>query len=119
MAALCIVIVSAAAQQATVVHRSKTVFQYDDFQVGRVLQPFGRYVNDTLNILLKDASLCFRRGDKIYAADVSHVLGVRFDSIEYKRVGTQMGLVVAQRGYNDRQEEISGRNARRRESAFL
>lgn len=94
------VVASAAAQQATVLRRSRTVFQFDDFQVGRVLQPFGRYVNDTLNILLKDASLCFRRGDKIYAADVSHVLGVRFDSVEYKRVGNQMGVVVAQRGYN-------------------
>lgn len=98
--ALCALVMSAAAQQATVLQRSKTIFQFDDFRVGRVLQPFGRYVNDTLNILLKDASLCFRRGDKIYAANVSHILGVRFDSVEYKRVGEQMGVVVAQRGYN-------------------
>ena len=31
---------------------------------------------------------------------MSHILGVRFDSVEYKRVGEQMGVVVAQRGYN-------------------
>lgn len=98
--ALCALGLSAVAQQATVLQRSKTIFQFDEFQVGRVLQPFGRYVNDTLNILLKDASLCFRRGDKIYAADVSHILGVRFDSVEYKRVGEQMGVVVARQGYN-------------------
>lgn len=101
----CLLLLSAftltlAAQQATVQQRSKTIFQYDEFHAARVLQPFGRSVVDTLNILLKDASLCFRRGGKIYTADVNHVLGVRFDSVEYRNVNGQMGRVVEKRGYN-------------------
>ncbi|MBR1594045.1 MAG: hypothetical protein IJ659_04650 [Alloprevotella sp.] len=100
LSVLCALALTMSAQQVTIQKRSKTIFQYDEFQVGRVLQPFGRSVTDTLNILLKDASLCFRRGGKIYTADVNHVLGVRFDSIEYRQVNGQMGRLVEQRGYN-------------------
>ncbi len=88
------------AQQATMQRRSKTIFQHAEFQPARIMQPFGRSVIDTVNILLKDASLCFRREGKVYAADISHVLGVRFDSVEYRKVNMQMGRVIEQRGYN-------------------
>lgn len=88
------------AQQQKELHRSKTVFQNESFKRGRILQSFNRHVDDSVNIFLKDASLCFVRHDTIYKAYLNNVLGVRLDSVEYKKVHGQMGRVVAHQGYN-------------------
>jgi len=88
------------AQQISELRRSKTIFAYPEFKVGRVVQSFGRSVVDTVNIFLKDASLVFRRADTVYAANVDHIYGLEIDSTVYKKVGTQMARVVAQQGYN-------------------
>ena len=88
------------AQQQTELRRSKTVFLNEAFQKGRILQTFNRHIDDSVNIFLKDASLCFVRKDTIYKAYLNNVLGLRLDSVEYKKVNNQMGRVVARQGYN-------------------
>lgn len=89
------------AQQQTGDPRSKSVFAFPEFQEAKILQPFGRYTTAKANILLKNGSLCYMQGDTIMQANISRVLGVKFDSVEYKKVDeTQMGRIVAQKGYN-------------------
>lgn len=88
------------AQQNVELRRSRSVFEFDKFRPARIMQPFGRHVTDSVNIFLKDASLCFLREGRVYKADVSKVLGLQADSAEYRMVGTQMGRIVARRGYN-------------------
>lgn len=88
------------AQQATELKRSKTVFAYPEFKVAKVNQSFGRFVKDTINIFLKDASLVFKHGDRVYKANVDYILGLEIDSVKYRKVGTQMARVIAQKGVN-------------------
>lgn len=88
------------AQQARELKRSKTVFEYPEFKVAKINQSFGRFVKDTVNIFLKDASLCFRRGDKVYKAYTDQIIGLELDSVKYRKVGSQMGRVVMQYGIN-------------------
>ena len=90
----------ACAQQNVVRERTRSVFELGSFREAKVLQPFGRFVTDTVNIFLKDASLCFLRDGQVYKADVTHVLGLEVDGAEYRNANGQMGYVVAQRGYN-------------------
>lgn len=92
--------ISLAAQQVTALRRSKTVFAFPHFQAARVDQTFGRHVTDSVNIFLKDASLCFLQDGKILKAFVDPILGFQVDSVRYRKVGTQMGRVVAQKGNN-------------------
>ncbi|MBR1712101.1 MAG: hypothetical protein IJ722_01680 [Alloprevotella sp.] len=98
--ALAAVAGTACAQQNVERRRTHSVFELGPFREAKVLQPFGRFVTDTVNIFLRDASLCFLRGGQIYKADVAHVLGLLVDGAEYRTVNGQMGRVVAQRGYN-------------------
>lgn len=91
---LLLVALPCSAQQNTTLRRSASIFEWPEFQVAKVEQPFGRYVKDTVNIFLKDASLCYRRGGKVYQADVTRILGVQFDSVAYKKVNNQMGRLV-------------------------
>ncbi len=91
----------AAAQQQVETRRTKSVFANPEFTEAKVIQPFGRSVKVKANILLKNSTLCFMRGDSILEAYVANVLGVQFDSIHYMKVNDkQMGRVVAQKAYN-------------------
>ena len=90
----------AAAQQQVETRRTKSVFANPEFVEAKVLQPFGRSVKAKANILLKNSTLCFMRGDTILEAYVANVLGVEFDSIHYMKVNDkQMARVVAEKGY--------------------
>ena len=91
---------SAFAQQVTELQRTKSIFVYPDFCPGRVIQAFGRSVTDSVNIYYGDASLCFHRGDTIFKANLDGIYGLVIGDDEYKKVGTQMGRVVAKKGYN-------------------
>lgn len=91
----------AIAQQQTGDLRSKSVFAFPEFKDAKVLQPFGRFVKAKANILLKNGALCFMQGDTVMQANTARVLGVKFDSLEYKKVDdTKMGEVIARKGYN-------------------
>lgn len=91
----------AAAQQQVETRRTKTVFANPEFVEAKVVQPFGRSVKAKANILLKNSTLCFMRGDTILEAYVANVLGVEFDSVRYMKVNDkQMARVVAQKDYN-------------------
>ena len=90
----------AAAQQQVETRRTKSVFANPEFVEAKVLQPFGRSVKAKANILLKNSTLCFMRGDTILEAYVANVLGVEFDSIHYIKVNDkQMARVVAEKDY--------------------
>ncbi len=90
----------AAAQQQVETRRTKSVFANPEFVEAKVLQPFGRSVKAKANILLKNSTLCFMRGDTILEAYVANVLGVEFDSIHYMKVNDkQMARVVAEKDY--------------------
>ena len=90
----------AAAQQQVETRRTKSVVANPEFVEARVLQPFGRSVKAKANILLKNSTLCFMRGDTILEAYVANVLGVEFDSIHYMKVNDkQMARVVAEKDY--------------------
>ena len=90
----------AAAQQQVETRRTKSVFANPEFVEAKVLQPFGRSVKAKANILLKNSTLCFMRGDTILEAYVANVLGVAFDSIHYMKVNDkQMARVVAEKDY--------------------
>ena len=90
----------AAAQQQVETRRTKSVFANPEFVEAKVLQPFGRSVKAKANILLKNSTLCFMRGDTILEAYVANVLGVEFDSIHYMNVNDkQMARVVAEKDY--------------------
>ena len=90
----------AAAQQQVETRRTKSVFATPEFVEAKVLQPFGRSVKAKANILLKNSTLCFMRGDTILEAYVANVLGVEFDSIHYMKVNDkQMARVVAEKDY--------------------
>ena len=90
----------AAAQQQVETRRTKSVFANPEFVEAKVLQPFGRSVKAKANILLKNSTLCFMRGDTILEAYVANVLGVEFDSIHYMKVNAkQMARVVAEKDY--------------------
>ena len=90
----------AAAQQQVETRRTKSVFANPEFIEAKVLQPFGRSVKAKANILLKNSTLCFMRGDTILEAYVANVLGVEFDSIHYMKVNDkQMARVVAEKDY--------------------
>ena len=90
----------AAAQQQVETRRTKSVFAHPEFVGAKVLQPFGRSVKAKANILLKNSTLCFMRGDTILEAYVANVLGVEFDSIHYMKVNDkQMARVVAEKDY--------------------
>ena len=89
-----------AAQQQVETRRTKSVFANPEFVEAKVLQPFGRSVKAKANILLKNSTLCFMRGDTILEAYVANVLGVEFDSIHYMKVNDkQMARVVAEKDY--------------------
>ena len=91
----------AAAQQQVETRRTKSVFANPEFVEAKVVQPFGRSVKAKANILLKNSTLCFMRGDTILEAYVANVLGVEFDSVRYMKVNDkQMARVVAQKDYN-------------------
>ena len=90
----------AAAQQQVETRRTKSVFANPEFVEAKVLQPFGRSVKAKANILLKNSTLCFMRGDTILEAYVANGLGVEFDSIHYMKVNDkQMARVVAEKDY--------------------
>ena len=90
----------AAAQQQVETRRTKSVFANPEFVEAKILQPFGRSVKAKANILLKNSTLCFMRGDTILEAYVANVLGVEFDSIPYTKVNDkQMARVVAEKDY--------------------
>ena len=90
----------AAAQQQVETRRTKSVFANPEFVEAKVLQPFGRSVKAKANMLLKNSTLCFMRGDTILEAYVANVLGVEFDSIHYMKVNDkQMARVVAEKDY--------------------
>ena len=90
----------AAAQQQVETRRTKSVFANPEFVEAKVLQPFGHSVKANANILLKNSTLCFMRGDTILEAYVANVLGVEFDSIHYMKVNDkQMARVVAEKDY--------------------
>lgn len=90
----------AVAQQQVETRRTKSVFANPEFVEAKVLQPFGRSVKAKANILLKNSTLCFMRGDTILEAYVANVLGVEFDSIHYMKVNDkQMARVVAEKDY--------------------
>ena len=90
----------AAAQQQVETRRTKSVFANPEFVEAKVLQPFGRSVKAKANILLKNSTLCFMRGDTILEAYVANVLGVEFDSIHYMKVNDKpMARVVAEKDY--------------------
>lgn len=90
----------AAAQQQVETRRTKSVFANPEFVEAKILQPFGRSVKAKANILLKNSTLCFMRGDTILEAYVANVLGVEFDSIHYMKVNDkQMARVVAEKDY--------------------
>ena len=90
----------AAAQQQVETRRTKSVFANPEFVEAKVLQPFGRSVKAKANILLKNSTLCFMRGDTILEAYVANVLGLEFDSIHYMKVNDkQMARVVAEKDY--------------------
>lgn len=89
------------AQQSRKQERSATPFANAEFKRAKILQPFGKFVWAEANILLKDASLCFIENDTIKKAYVDKIIAVQFDSATYRKVeNKQMGLVVAEKGYN-------------------
>jgi len=91
---------AASAQQNTELRRSKDIFEFPEFQLAKVQQPFSRFVKDSVNIFLKDASLCYLRKGKVYKADLTHILGVQFDSVAYRKVNDRMGRIVQTQGPN-------------------
>ncbi len=93
--------VPASAQQQTADKRSHQLFVFKEFKDAKVLQPFGRSTTAKANIFYKNGALCFMQDGKIMQAYTNNVLGVEFDSLQYKKVDdTCMGLVVASKGYN-------------------
>ena len=90
------------AQQQAIEKRTQEIFAFKEFKDAKVLQPFGRFTRAKANILLKNSTLCFMDGKTVKEAYVQNVLGVEFDSVKYMKLrnSNQMGLVVAQKGYN-------------------
>ncbi len=89
------------AQQQAIEVRTHSIFAFPEFKEAKILQPFGRYTKAKANILLKKSTLCFVKEDKIMEAYVQNILGVEFDSVKYMKLNeSQMGRVVAQKGYN-------------------
>lgn len=88
------------AQQNREMQRSKIIFAYPQFKTGKILQSFGRSVTDSVNIFLKDASLLFMKDGKIMKANLNGILGLKIDSIEYKKVNNQLGRIIKRQGFN-------------------
>lgn len=89
----------ASAQQNTTTVRHQGIFEFPEFRVAKILQPFGRFVNDTVNLYLGDGSLCFKRDGKVYRADLTNITGMQVDSLVYRRVNEKvMGRVVRTKG---------------------
>lgn len=92
---------SAAAQQQKADDRSHNIFVFPEFKEAKVLQPFGRSTTTQANIFLKNGALCFMQDGKVMQAFTDRILGVEFDSVQYRKVdNTKMGRVIAQKGYN-------------------
>ena len=84
----------AAAQQQQLERRSVSMYERPSYESARIVQFFGREVTETVNLFLKDASLCFLRDGVIYRANVDKVLGVKFRDAEYRNVNGQFGLLL-------------------------
>lgn len=98
---LLLTVLPAAAQQQTGDQRTHQLFVFKDFQDAKILQPFGRSTTAKANIFYKNSALCFMQDGKVMQAYTNNVLGVDFDSVQYKKVDdTRMGRVVASKGYN-------------------
>ena len=89
------------AQQHKFLRRSPTPMAFEHFREAKVIQPFGRFVKAKANIFLKNGGLLFVQNDTVMQADLSRILAVRFDSVQYMKVNdSQLGAVVMQQGYN-------------------
>ena len=96
----CLILPIAAQQQKADV-RSHTIFAFPEFKEAKVLQPFGRFTKAKANKKKKNGALCFMQEDKVMQAYTRNVLGVEFDSIQYRKVDeTKMGRVVAQKNHD-------------------
>lgn len=90
-----------ASQQQQELKRSITPTYFREFKDAKVLQPFGRFVKVKGNILLKNGAFCYIEEGKVMQAATSNILGVEFDSVQFKKIDeTQMGRIVASEGYN-------------------
>lgn len=93
----------ASAQQVQEERRSEQLWMFPQFKEGKVVQSFGRFVRNKVNIHYKNAALCFidPQDGKVKQVTTPSVLGVEIDSVQYMRVDKErMGRVVAQQGYN-------------------
>lgn len=91
------------AQQVQMEQRSDRLWIYPEFREGKVLQSFGRFVRNKVNIHYKNAALCFvdPKDGQVRQVTTPSVLGVEIDSVRYMKVDKErMGRVVAQQGYN-------------------
>lgn len=89
------------AQQQRELRRSTSPLFFPEFKEAKVMQPFGRFIKVKGNILLKNGAFCYMENDKVMQAQASNILGVKFDSVEFKKIDeTQMGRVVSAKGYN-------------------
>lgn len=89
------------AQQQQELRRSTSPLYFKEFKEAKVLQPFGRFIKVKGNILLKNGAFVYAEGDKVMQAATGNILGVKFDSVEFKKIDeTKMGRIVASKGYN-------------------
>lgn len=89
------------AQQQQELRRSKTPLYFPEFKEVKVLQPFGRFIKVKGNILLKNGAFCYLENDKVMQAATGNILGLQFDSVQFKKVDdTRMGRIIASKGYN-------------------
>ena len=97
----CLLSLSLFAQQQQELRRSTTPLLFKEFKEAKVLQPFGRFIKVKGNIFLKNSSFCYLENDKVMQASTHNILGIEFDSVQYKKIDeTQMGRIVASKGYN-------------------
>lgn len=90
---------TAMAQQQQEELRSNSQLVFPEFREGRVLQSFGRSVKAKVNILYRNAALCYldTTDNKIKQATNNSIWGVEIDSIRYVKVKDQrMGRVLAE-----------------------
>lgn len=90
------------AQQQTADLRIKRQMFFEHFRPAKIIQPFGRFVVDTVNISVRNSGLLFKQDGKIMQADLSRILRVEVDdTLHYMRVDKdRLGLVVGHSGSN-------------------
>lgn len=88
------------AQQQKIMKRSHIPYAFKDFKNVKIKFAFGGKGTAKANIFLRDASLIYLKDSVKMKANLFSVLSVDFGDTVYRKVGDQMGRVVAEKNGN-------------------